>query len=264
MQKFIFNAESLTSEQQAAYEAVETLCDKIRNHDRFSDADVARISSEIKEIHADYKKAFKAPAFSWQVEHYMIQMALENEFKFIFYYDEKMTWTPLRWEYALVTELGIRYYKQAAKGGGIVIPAHGLELMALWLFFQFFKANVLTGSQCMEVIEMAFEIVRDADAAISESIQVIKQWRKDNGDDIEFLNYQKTKWRREVAKYDRLIHGCMRLKEVEIHHIFYWCYQNWTFELNVRSASRHLGVSENGVKKILREHGFNETNLWGI
>lgn len=190
-------------------------------------------------------------------------MALENEYRLIISNHEKMTWTPLRWKYALITELGIRYYKEVDKGMEISIPEHSFKLMALWLFFQYFKASVFTGPQCMEVIKMAFQIVKDEDSAIGESVQVIKQWRRDNDEKIQTINYQNTKWRREVTKYDRLIYGRMRLKEVEIHQIFYWSQPNLTFEQNVRSVSYRLGVSERGIKKILREHGDYENNLWG-
>lgn len=255
--------ESLTSEQQVAIEAIENLCAKVRNQDHFSDADIARISSEIKGVHSTYKQAFKTPAFAWQVDCFMMQMALENEYRFIFYRDEKLVWTPTRWKFALMTELGIRYYKQTAKGEEIVIPEHVLRLMALWLFFQFFKANVFTGSQCMKVLEMAFEIVKDAGDVVSDSVQTIKQWRNDNAELIQYINYQKTKWRCELARINRFLDGHMRLKEVKLHHIFYWCHPKWTFEQNVRAASLRLRISEKGVMRILRDHGINQDNLWG-
>lgn len=263
MKAIKFNPENLTPDQQVAVKAVENLCDKIRNHNRFSDVDIARITTEIKSIHAAYKKAFKASAFSWQVEHYMMQMALENEFKFIFYQGEKVVWTPTRWKFALMTQLGIRHYKQAANGEGIVMQDKGLELMALWLFFHFFKASVFTGPQCMEVVEMAFQIVKDADSAIYDSVQTIKQWRNDNDELIRYINYQKATWRRELARLNRFLDGHMWLKEVKLHHIFYWCHTKWTFEQNVRAASLRMGISEKGVMRILRDNGINKDNLWG-
>lgn len=56
--------ESLTSEQQAALEAVDNLCAKVRNQDHFSDADIASILDEMKGVvHTTYNKAFKALAF---------------------------------------------------------------------------------------------------------------------------------------------------------------------------------------------------------
>lgn len=257
------NPESLIPEQQAALEAVQNLCDNVRNRDNFYDADIARISSEIKSVHAAYKNAFKNPAFAWQVDNYSVQMALENEYRFILSNNEKMTWTYNRWKFALLTELAVLYYKHPEDGEGLAISDHRLRLMALWLFFQYFKANVFTGSQCMEVLARSFQIVKDADTAISESIQVIRQWRQDNDEIIKSLNYQKTRWRRETARIDRLLNGRMRQKEVELHHIFYWSYSGWNFDQNVRAASLHLGISEKGVKKILRDYGMHATNLWG-
>ena len=263
MKIFVHNPESLPSEQQVALEAVDNLCDKVRNQDHLSDADIARISSEIKSVHAAYKNAFKNPAFAWQVDNYSVQMALENEYRFIFSNNEKMTWTYNRWKFALFTELAVRNYKQGADEKDIAISDEVLRLMALWLLFQYFKTNVFTGSQCIEILTRAFQIVEDADATISDSIQVIRQWRQNNDEIIKSLNYQKTKWRRETARIDRLLNGRMRQKEVELHHIFYWSYSGWTFDQNVRAASIHLGISEKGVKKILRDYGMYATNLWG-
>lgn len=263
MKRNISNSESLTPEQQVVIEAVQNLCDKVRNQDHFSDADIARILSEIKSVHAAYKNAFKDPAFAWQVDNYSVQMALENEYRFIFSNNEKMTWTHNRWKFALITGLAVRYYKHPEDGEGLAISDHSLQLMALWLFFQYFKTNVFTGSQCMEVLVRSFQIVEDADTAISESIRRIRQWRSDNDELIDTINYQKTKWRQETARINRLLNGCMRQKEVELHHIFYWSYSGWSFDQNVRAASIHLGISEKCVKKILRDHGMYETNLWG-
>ena len=263
MKIFVHNPESLTSEQQVALEAVDNLCDKVRNQDHLSDADIARISSEIKSVHAAYKNAFKDPAFAWQVDNYSVQMALENEYRFIFSNNEKMTWTHNRWKFALLTELAVRNYKQATDGKDVALSDEALRLMALWLFFQYFKTNVFTGSQCMEILTRSFQIVEDADAAISESIQVIKQWRNNNNKLIDSINDHKKEWRREKARINRFLNGRMRQKEVELHHIFYWSRPEWTYEQNIGAASYRLGVSEKVIKKILRDHGYFENNLWG-
>lgn len=250
----------MTPTQQEVADTLSRLSERIYNQERFSDTDISRILSEIKSVHALYKKAFNESALVWQVDYYSMQMALENEYKFIFVHEQRMTWTPGRWRFAILTELAILHYRDK-EGEEMVMEGYGFQIMCMWLFFQFFNACVFTGAQCKEVFDATFPIVKDADNAISESIQGIKQWRKDNDNMIAYINYQKSRWRQEKARIDRLLDGRMKQKEVELYHILYWADPRLPFDANIRIASRGLGVSVQGLRKTTRDHGIDEANF---
>lgn len=262
MTKNKISSEHMTPTQQAVVDTLSRLSERIHNQEHFSNAEVLRFLSEIKSVHTLYKKAFNVPAFVWQVDYYSIQMALENEYKQIFAQDHKMIWTQDRWRFAIFTELGMLHYRDK-EGEEIAMEGYGFKIMCMWLFFQFFNACVFTGAQCKEVFDATFTIVKDADDAISESVQVIKQWRKDNDNIIAYINYQKSRWRQEKARINRLLDGHMRQKEVELYHIFYWSDPRLPFDANIRRASRCLGVSVKGLTKIVRDYGMDGANFAG-
>lgn len=251
----------MTLDQQEVVEAVETLSKEVRNQDYSSEADVKRYLTEIKRVHTIYKKAFNEPAFAWQVDYYTIQMALENEYKFVFVHDQRMTWTFCRWKFALTNALAILHYHHSVSG--IMINLFGFNLMCMWLFFQYFNVSVFNGHHFEEIFNESIKIANESDQAILQCLMDIKQWRMDNDAVIRTLNSQKTKWRQEKARIDRLLNGKMKQKEVEMYHIFHWSDPRWTFDVNVRSASLNLGISINGIKKIIRECGIAESDFWG-
>lgn len=255
-----FLSEHMTPQKQEAVKAIKNLSAKIRNQEQLSDAEISRILAEIKSIHTLYKEAFKEPAFSWQIDYYEVRMALENEYKLIYSRGKRLTWTRTRWKFALITELAVRYYN-CNYDIEITLSVHGFQLMCFWLFFQFFKAEVFSGSQCMEVINSSFKTVRDADAEVSNAIQLIKKWREDNDALIQKIKFYRSLWGREVARIERLLYGHMKLNEVEMYHIYHWANPNLPFDENIKIVSGKLGISTNGLRKKLRDNGINKTNF---
>ena len=254
--------EQMTHDQRDVVKAVEVQSEKIRNQDYFSEADIKRYLTEIKRVHSLYKKAFNEPAFSWQKDYFSVQMALENEYKFIFSHGQRMTWTSSRWKFALINALAILHYHHS-DCKEVKVEMYGFHLMCTWLFFQYFNVSVFDGHHFEGIWNESIKIAKESDQRILQYVMGIKQWRKDNDNVISYINSQKTKWRQEVARIDRLLNGKMKQKEVEMYHIFHWSDPRWSYEVNVRSASRNLGISINGIKKIIRDHGIADNDYWG-
>lgn len=265
----IKKSENLTSEQQEVVRALDKLYVTIRECGKFSQSDISDIMSDVKSLNKLYEGAFGRGAFSWQVDYYTVQMALENKYQFIFSGGDKMTWTRTRWSFALITELAIYHYKCT---GNVEMAQefYGFQIMCLWLFFQYFKAEAFSGAQCEEVLNISFEIVKDAESAIMTAKDAIKQWRIDNNGNIEDMKYYKKKWSQELGRMKRLVYGRMKVKEVEWYHIVYWCIPEWSFEDNMLRLSKFLGVSVTGLKKRIRQfrstsrfENIDETNFTG-
>ncbi|MDE7430633.1 MAG: hypothetical protein K2N34_01745 [Lachnospiraceae bacterium] len=210
-------------------------------------------------MHSLYKNAFKETAFTWQVQNYQIQMALENEYQFVFSYGQRMTWTLSRWKFAIINALAIHHFRDA-KISEIIIDPRDFRFMCYWLLFQYFNTTVFNGYHFKEIINKAFLIVKDADDEISACVDRIKQWRKDNDKTIRMINSCRTHWRQEKAKINGLLNGCMKPRDIEMCHILHFFHSSLSFDDNIKIASKSLGVSEKALRRLNQDFGIDKMN----
>ena len=234
-----------TPEQSDAARTVNDLCEKLDNQNYFTVQDINKIRKEIKAVHDICREAFGKPMFAWQVDHFQLQMYLENEYHFIFVLDQTLTWTLNRWTKAIAHELAIYFYKSQS----MVLYNFQVRLMCYWLMFQYFKMEVFKGHHCKEVIDLTFKTLEDLGSAVLEGKEEIKRWRADNDTLIKKLNSKKSQWRQEKARCERLVNGRMKSKEVELYHMLAVSSPKHSFEINIKVMATKLGLSLKEVER---------------
>lgn len=249
--KIISITGALIPQQFTAVQAVNNIYEKVCNQDHFSRSDSDDILNEIKSVHALCKDSFGGSMLSWQVDRYQLQMYLENEYKFIFN-DEKMTWTASRWENAIIHELAIQFYRIKV----LEVYDFQLRLMGCWLLFQYFNTTVFNGHHCEEIIKLTFKIVQECDIKVELAKADIKQWREKNDDKIRAMNSSRTEWRREIARCQRLVNGCMKSTEVQLYHMVAVSLPQYPFEVNIKRVASALGLSNRIAVRRGKEIGF--------
>lgn len=246
----------LSPQQESIVKTADKIYKKVCNQNDFFEGDIKHLLKEIKDLNDQCKTCFSTPMYTWQADHYSLQMHLENKYEFIFNRD-KLTWTQSRWRDAIEYELALHFYKNKTRE----IYDFQFRMMCCWLMLQYFKSDNFKGEYYKSVIDMSFQIVENIDDRIRECIVEIVRWRKDNATTIQNINFSKKWWRKQKSQYQRLVYGKMKSTEVEFYHMIAVCNPGSSFDDNISRICDALGLSFNSAKRRAKELGLDENNL---
>lgn len=221
--------------------------------------DIKKYKELLSEKSKKFKNAFPGSngLFSYQTDHYQLQMYLENQYKhpvegiFSFEYSREV------FRCAYLRELAIHIYMYNETKNSVSLYIIQLKAMAVWLLVTYFNIRDFKKDDFQTAFDVVYECLDDDFSIIKNAWEEIRQWRQENSLEIRKAQDEKNLGRNIMRKAQRIVDNKMMGKDLEICNFMARDRYGFTYKDIIFDVCRRFNMTRKTVAKRAKELGFD-------